>query len=191
MATIVILVVLAALVLWGVSVYNRIIQLENRYENAWSQIDVQLKRRADLVPNLVETVKGYATHERQLFEEIARSREAMINAKGVSESAEAANMMSAALGRLFALAEAYPELKANQNFMMLQEELAGIENKIAYARQFYNDAVLQYNNTIESVPGNFFAGPMNKKEAVFLEIPEQDQAVPSVSFGAAPSQPSA
>ena len=183
MATIVILVVLAALVLWGVSVYNRIIQLENRYENAWSQIDVQLKRRADLVPNLVETVKGYATHERQLFEEIARSREAMINAKGVSESAEAANMMSAALGRLFALAEAYPELKANQNFMMLQEELAGIENKIAYARQFYNDAVLQYNNAIEQVPGNLLAGPMNKKEAVFLEIPEENKAVPSVSFG--------
>ena len=188
---IVVLVVLAALVLWGVSVYNRIIQLENRYQNAWSQIDVQLKRRVDLVPNLVETVKGYASHERQLFEEVARSREAMINAKGVNESAEAANMMSAALGRLLAVAEAYPELKANQNFAMLQEELSSIENKIAYARQFYNDAVLQYNNAIETVPGNFFAGPMGKKEAVFLEIPEQDRAVPQVSFGGAASQPPA
>lgn len=191
MATIVVLVVLAALVLWGVGVYNRIIQLENRYQNAWSQIDVQLKRRADLVPNLVETVKGYATHERQLFEEIARSREAMFNAKGVNESAEAANMMSAALGRLLAVAEAYPELKANQNFAMLQEELSSVENKIAYARQFYNDAVLQYNNAIETVPGNFFAGPMGKTEAVFLDIPEQDRAVPQVSFGGAPSQPPA
>ena len=188
---IVVLVVLAALVLWGVSVYNRIIQLENRYQNAWSQIDVQLKRRVDLVPNLVETVKGYASHERQLFEEVARSCEAMINAKGVNESAEAANMMSAALGRLLAVAEAYPELKANQNFAMLQEELSSIENKIAYARQFYNDAVLQYNNAIETVPGSFFAGPMGKTEAVFLEIPEQDRAVPQVSFGGAPSQPPA
>ncbi len=192
MTTIVILIVIGALVLWAVSVYNRIVQLENRYENAWSQIDVQLKRRVDLVPNLVETVKGYASHERQLFEEIARSREAMINARGVSESAEAANMMSAALGRLFALAEAYPDLKANQNFMMLQEELSSVENKIAYARQFYNDAVLQFNNAIETVPGNFFAGPMGKTKAVFLEIPEQDRAVPQVSFGGgAPTQPPA
>jgi len=191
MAALVILVLIGALVLWGVSVYNRIIQLENRYENAWSQIDVQLKRRADLVPNLVETVKGYASHERELFEEVARSRSASMNATGVNESAAAANQLSAALGRLFAVAEAYPELKANQNFAMLQEELSSVENKIAYARQFYNDAVLQFNNTIESVPGNFFAGPMNKKEAVFLEIPEQDQAVPTVSFGATPSQPPA
>lgn len=190
MATLVILAVLVVLALWGISVYNRIIQLENRYENAWSQIDVQLKRRADLVPNLVETVQGYATHERGLFEEVARSRQAMMNAQGVNESAEAANMMSAALGRLFAVAEAYPELKANQNFAMLQEELSSIENKIAYARQFYNDAVLQFNNAIETVPGNFFAGPMGKKEAVFLEIPEENRAVPEVAFDQ-PTQPSA
>jgi len=191
MATLVILAVLVVLALWGVSVYNRIIQLENRYENAWSQIDVQLKRRADLVPNLVETVKGYASHERELFEEVARSRSALMSAKGVNESAEAANMMSAALGRLFAVAEAYPELKANQNFAMLQEELSSIENKIAYARQFYNDAVLQYNNAIETVPGNFFAGPMGKKEAVFLEIPEENKAVPQVSFGQPTAPPPA
>ena len=191
MATLVILAVLVVLALWGVSVYNRIIQLENRYENAWSQIDVQLKRRADLVPNLVETVKGYASHERELFEDVARSRSALMNAKGINESAEAANMMSAALGRLFAVAEAYPELKANQNFAMLQEELSSIENKIAYARQFYNDAVLQFNNTIETVPGNFFAGPMGKKEAVFLEIPEENRAVPQVSFGQPTTPPPA
>lgn len=183
MAAIIVLVVLGALVFWAVSIYNRIIELENRYQNAWSQIDVQLKRRNDLVPNLVETVKGYATHERQIFEEVARSREAMLNARGVNESAEAANLMSAALGRLLALAENYPDLKANQNFAVLQEELSSIENKIAYARQFYNDAVLQYNNAIETVPGNFFAGPMGKKEAVFLQIPDQERAVPQVSFG--------
>src|SRR5690606_34119499 len=108
----------------------------------------------------------------------------MMNAKTVNEGAEAANMMSAALGRLFAIAEAYPELKANENFKLLQEELSGVENKIAYARQFYNDAVLQYNNAIETVPGVFLAGPMNKKEAVFLQIPEENKEVPQVSFGA-------
>ena len=191
MATIVILVVLAALVLWGVSVYNRIIQLENRYENAWSQIDVQLKRRADLVPNLVETVKGYAAHEQQVFEEVARSRQAMMNAHSVNESAEAANMMSAALGRLFAIAENYPQLRANENFMMLQEELSGVENKIAYARQFYNDAVMQYNTLIETVPAVFLAGPMGKQPAVFLQIPEGDRNVPQVSFGDTPPPPQA
>ncbi len=184
MESLIVLVVLAAIVLFGVSIYNRIVQLENRIENAWSQIDVQLKRRADLIPNLVETVKGYASHERQIFEEVANARAAMASAKGVDESASAANMMSAALGRLFAVAEAYPDLKANENFKLLQEELSGVENKIAYARQFFNDAVLQFNNTIETVPGNFFAGPMNKKPHVFLEIPEENRAVPEVAFGA-------
>src|SRR5688572_21439498 len=174
------LIVIVVLVVLLVSVYNRLVALRVRAENAWSQIDVQLKRRADLVPNLVETVKGYASHEKQLFEEVTASRARMAGATTVAESAEAANMMSAALGRLFAVAENYPDLKANQNFAMLQEELSGIENKIAYARQFYNDAVLQFNNAIETVPGNLLAGPMGKKEAVFLEIPEENKAVPSV-----------
>jgi LemA protein len=176
------LVVLGALVVFAVVIYNRIITLENRFENAWSQIDVQLKRRADLVPNLVETVKGYASHEKEVFEQVAKSRQAMMNAQNPDEGAEAANMMSAALGRLFAISEAYPELKANENFKMLQEELSSVENKIAYARQFYNDAVLQYNNAIETVPGVFLAGPMGKKEHVFLEIPEEDRVTPQVSF---------
>lgn len=182
MGSIIVLVVLVALVLFAVNIYNRIIQLENRIQNAWSQIDVQLKRRADLIPNLIETVKGYASHERAIFEDVSNARAAMAGAKGLDESAQAANMMSAALGRLFAVAEAYPDLKANQNFAMLQEELSGIENKIAYARQFFNDAVLQFNNAIQTVPGNFFAGPMNKKPHVFLEIPEENRAVPQVSF---------
>ncbi len=178
----IILIILVALVLWGVSIYNRIITLENRVGNAWSQIDVQLKRRTDLIPNLVEVVKGYASHEKGIFEEVAASRAAMMGAKTVAESAEAANQMSAALGRLFAISENYPDLKANQNFMMLQEELSSVENKIAYARQFYNDGVLQFNNAITTVPGVFLAGPMGKKEQVFLEIPETERQAPSVSF---------
>ena len=182
MATIVVLVILAILAISAVGVYNRIISLENRFQNAWSQIDVQLKRRVDLIPNLVETVKGYAAHEKTVFEEVARSRQALMSAKGINESAQAANQMTSALGRLFAIAENYPELKANENFKMLQEELSSVENKIAYARQFYNDAVLQYNNAIETVPGVFMAGPMNKKQAVFLEIPEAEREVPQVSF---------
>jgi LemA protein len=176
------LIVLAALIAFVVSIYNRIITLENRFENAWSQIDVQLKRRSDLVPNLVETVKGYASHEKEVFEEVARSRQAMMNAKSPDEGAEAANMMSQALGKLFAISEAYPELKANENYKLLQEELSAVENKIAYARQFYNDAVLQFNNAIETVPGVLLAGPMGKKEHVFLEIPDQDRETPQVSF---------
>ena len=187
MTTIVVLVILAVLVLWGINVYNRIITLENRYQNAWSQIDVQLKRRTDLVPNLVETAKGYAAHETGVFDNVGKARAAMTAAKSVDESAEAANMMTQALGRLFAISEAYPDLKANQNFMMLQEELSGIENKIAYARQFYNDAVLQFNTVITTIPGNFFAGPMGKTKHVYLEVPEADKELPQVSFGATPA----
>lgn len=176
------LVVLGVLVAFVVGIYNRIVTLENRYQNAWSQIDVQLKRRADLVPNLVETVKGYASHEQEVFDQVAKSRQAMMSARNPDEGAEAANMMSQALGRLFAISEAYPDLKANENFRVLQEELSAVENKIAYARQFYNDAVLQFNNAIETVPGVFLAGPMGKKEHVFLEIPDGDRETPQVSF---------
>lgn len=170
------------LIVFLFSIYNRIIVLENRFKNAWSQIDVQLKRRNDLIPNLLETVKGYAKHEREVFEQVAKSRERMMQAGSIDEQAEAANMMTAALRSVFAIAENYPELKANQNFMMLQEELSSVENKIAYARQFYNDAVLQYNNAVETVPGVFIAGPMGKQKHVYLEIPETEKAVPRVSF---------
>src|SRR5690625_2657773 len=176
------ILILVALVIWVISLYNRIIKLEDRYGNTWSQIDVQLKRRTDLLPNLAEPVKRYAAHEKGVFEEVAASRSAMMNAKTVAEPAEAANQMSSALGRLMAVSEAYPELKANQNFMMLQEELSSVENKIAYARQFYNDAVLQFNNAVTTVPGVLLAGPMGKKTQVFLEIPETERQAPSVSF---------
>lgn len=181
----IVLIILVALALYAVYLYNRIVTLENRYQNAWSQIDVQLKRRTDLVPNLVETVKGYASHEREVFTRVAESRERMLRAGSIDEQAEAANMMTAALRSVFAIAENYPELKANENFRVLQEELSGIENKIAYARQFYNDAVLQFNNAIKTVPGVFLAGPMGKKPHIYLEIPETEREVPQVSFRAA------
>ena len=185
MSTLIILVVLVGLGLFAVSIYNRIIALENRVGNAWSQIDVQLKKRNDLVPNLVETVKGYAGHEKEVFEQVARSRQAMMNASSVPESAAAANGLSSALGRLFAIAENYPELRASENFQLLQNEISDVENKIAYSRQFYNDSVLQYNNAIETVPGVLLAGPMNKKEQVYLEIPETEREAPQVSFSEA------
>jgi LemA protein len=178
----IVLIVLIVLVIFVISIYNRIVQSDNRVGNAWGQIDVQLKKRNDLLPNLVETVKGYAAHEKGVFEQVAKSRQAMMNARTIDDSAEAANMMNAALGRLFALSESYPELKANENFRVLQEELSAIENKIAYARQFYNDAVLQYNNAIETIPGVFIAGPMGKSKHVYLEIPETERQAPQVSF---------
>ena len=183
-ASIVVLLILIGIAVFIVGIYNRIIQLENRVGNAWGQIDVQLKRRTDLIPNLVETVKGYAAHEQSIFEEVAKSRQAMMNANSVPAQAEAANMMTGALGRLFAIAENYPDLKASENFKVLQEELSGVESKIAYARQFYNDSVLQYNNAIETIPGVLLAGPMGKKEQVYLEIPETERQAPQVAFGA-------
>ena len=180
--TLVIVIILIIVAVFAVTTFNRIISLENRVANAWSQIDVQLKKRNDLIPNLVETVKGYAAHEQGVFEQVAESRQAMMNAKGIAESAQAANMMESALGRLFAIAENYPQLRASENFQVLQEELSGVENKIAYARQFYNDAVLQYNNAVETIPGVLLAGPMNKKTQVHLEIPETERSAPQISF---------
>ena len=182
MGSFLVLAVLVALAVAAVAIYNRIIMLENRYRNAWSQIDVQLKRRNDLLPNLVETVRSYATHEREVFDEVSRSRERLMGSSSIADSADAANEMTAALGRLFAVAEAYPELRANENFRALQEELSSVEGKIAYARQFYNDSVLQYNNVIRTIPGVWFAGPMGRSEQVFLAIPETERAVPAVSF---------
>lgn len=179
----IVLIVLVILVVIGVSLFNRITVLENRIKNAWAQVDVQLKRRNDLIPNLLETVKGYATHEREVFTKVAEARQQSIQAGSVREQAAAENQMNSALGRLFAVAEAYPELKANQNFMALQTELSETEDKIAYARQFYNDSVLQFNNAIQTIPGNLIAGPMGKTPQEPLEIPEGERAVPKVSFG--------
>ena len=155
--TIVILAVLVLLVLAFIVIYNGLVALRNRVKNAWAQIDVQLKRRYDLIPNLVETVKGYAKHEKGVFEEITKARSNAMNAQGVANKAEAEGMLTGALKSLFAVAEAYPDLKASTNFMQLQEELSGTESKIAYARQFYNDSVMEYNIRIQQIPYNLIA----------------------------------
>ena len=164
---IVVIVVLIGLVFWlG---YNGLVKRRVQVDNAWSQIDVQLKRRHDLIPNLVETVKGYAAHERGTFEAVTQARANAINAQTPGEQAQAENVLSGALKSLFAVAEAYPDLKANQNFLNLQEELTSTEDRIAYARQFYNDSVLGYNNRIQSFPGNMIAGSFNFTQREYFE----------------------
>ena len=161
--------------------YNRMVVLKNNIQNAFSQIDVQLKKRADLVPNLVETVKGYAKHEKSIFLEIARVRSEMLQSSGMDKIRKGAELQRL-IKSLFAIAENYPELKASENFKLLQEQLGGIENKIAAARQFYNDSVLEYNNFIKTFPGNFFASIFHKKPAEFIEISEKEREVPKVKF---------
>ncbi len=173
------LVVVAALVAWFITYYNRIRILGNRIEEAWAQIDVQLQKRFDLVPNLVETVKGYASHERDIFEKIAEARAGMVTGSREDRVA-ASDALTGVLGRLFAVAEAYPDLKASENFRLLQEQLEGIESKIAYARQFYNSSVLQFNNLITTIPGVWFAGGREKHP--FLEAPEEAREAPKVEF---------
>jgi LemA protein len=168
-----------ALVLLYVNYHNRIVTLENRVEEAWAQIDVQLQKRYDLIPNLVNTVKGYASHEKEIFEGIANARAGMVTGSRQAR-VEADNMVSQMMGRLFAVAEAYPDLKAQENFRLLQEQLEGIENKIAYARQFYNDTVLDFNNVITTIPGMWFAG--GRKKSDFLEIPDEARTAPKVEF---------
>jgi len=158
-----------------VGYYNRFVTLRNRIDNAWHQIDVQLRRRYDLIPNLVETVKGYAAHEKETFQKVTEARAAAMGAESVGEQGQAENMLTGALKSLFAVAEAYPQLKANENFLALQEELAGTEGKIAYARQFYNDMVMQLNTAIEKFPGNIVAGIFNITPREYFEI-EQEEA---------------
>lgn len=174
--------VVAVVALIFLSYYNRIIRLENRIDNAWGQIDVQLRRRADLIPNLMETVKGYMKHEKSVLENVTRARAAIMKAQTPQENIDADNMLTGALKSLFAVAENYPELKANQNFLQLQDELAHTENKIAYARQHYNDTVLKFNNVVETFPGVIFARLMGKQEREMLAIPEESREVPRVAF---------
>lgn len=176
------LIVVVIVVLYLIGTFNGLVVLRNRIENAWSQIDVQLKRRTDLIPNLVETVKGYATHEREVFQRVTEARSALMGAQGVKSQAEANNMLTDALKSLFAVAEAYPELKANQNFMMLQEELSGTESKIAYARQFYNDTVLKYDNMREKFPTNIVASMFNFAAREYFEVGEAEREPVKVKF---------
>ena len=177
---VIILVVFFMLIYWGF--YNRIIRMENRIDNSWAQIDVQLRRRADLIPNLMETVKGYMKHEREVLENVTKARTSLMTAKTPQENIDADNMLTGALKTLFAVAENYPDLKANQNFLQLQDELTHTEDKIAYSRQHYNDTVLSFNNTIETIPGLWFAKWMGRKTREMLQIPEVSRELPKVEF---------
>ena len=176
----------AVILFGGISIpvyyFNRIVVLENRVNNSWAQIDVQLKKRADLVPNLVEIVKGYAKHEKSIFIEVTKARTEMLKAKTPQQKAKAGNMLADALKTIFAVAENYPKLRASENFTLLQEELDGIESKIAYSRQFYNDSILAYNNLVETIPGVWFASMMHKKEKPMLKIKEVERKPIKVKF---------
>ncbi len=179
---ILILVLAGLLALFVVVLYNRLVRLRNRSENAWAQVDVQLRRRYDLVPNLVETVKGYAGHERATFEEVTAARTRAQQASTVTEQAQAENALTAAIGRLFALAEAYPELRATENFQDLQRQLEETEQKIAVARQIYNDAVLSYENALETVPTNLVAAVFSFQPRAYFELEEPAREAPRVAF---------
>jgi len=182
-ALIIFLIIIGGLFLIAVGMYNSLIQMRNRCDNAWAQVDVQLKRRYDLIPNVVETVKGYAKHEREVFQNVTEARTRAINASTVKDQSAAENQLTGALKTLFAVAESYPDLKANQNFLMLQEELAGTEGKIAYARQFYNDQVMKFNQKQQIFPSNIIAKmfTFKEKEYFVLEEPAAKEPV-KVSF---------
>jgi LemA protein len=165
-----------------ISYYNRFALLQNRIENSSSQIDVQLKKRADLVPNLMESVKGYMKHERAVITEVTNARKALVGAKDMNKKLKAGDELQGALGRLFAIAENYPNLKANENFVQFQQELSAIEDKIAYSRQYYNDSILDYENLFHTFPGNMFASIFGKKQQEYLKITEAERAAPKVKF---------
>ena len=167
---IILIVIIIAIILAIIGLYNGLVTARNKVKNAWAQIDVQLNRRADLIPNLVETVKGYAGHEKTVFEDVTAARAGLMNANGVKEINEANNQLTNTLKTLFAVAENYPELKANENFKELQAQLAQTEDKIAYSRQFYNDSVLMYNNKCQTFPSNIIANSFGFKEADFFEF---------------------
>ena len=179
---IILIVIIIAIILAIVALYNGLVTARNKVKNAWAQIDVQLNRRADLIPNLVETVKGYAAHESTVFEDVTAARAGLMNANGVKEINEANNQLTSTLKTLFAVAENYPELKANENFKELQAQLAQTEDKIAYSRQFYNDTVLMYNNKCQTFPSNLIAGMFGFNEADFFEAAGEARSVPKVEF---------
>ncbi|MGV8085055.1 MAG: LemA family protein [Candidatus Bilamarchaeum sp.] len=174
-------IILLGIIGFVVMIYNRLVTLRNRVNNAWAQIDVQLKRRYDLIPNLMETVKGYMNHERETLESVTRAR-AMLATGSVADKAQADNMLTSTLKTLFSVAESYPQLKANENFKMLQEELAGTENKISYIRTAYNDSVLEYNTAIELFPNSLLAAPLGFKPSDYFKVDEAVREAPKVKF---------
>ena len=176
------LIVLAVVVIWIIFVYNSLIRVHNQVKNAWAQIDVQLKRRADLIPNLIESVKGYMKHEKGVLTEVTKARTAMMSAESPTQKAEANNMLTGALKSLFAVSENYPELKANENFLQLQEELVGTENKVAYSRQHYNDMVMRYNTKLEVFPNNILSSTMRFTKRDSFEADDADKKPVKVSF---------
>ena len=176
------LIVVVVLVSWAIVSYNRLVRLRNRTENAWGQVDVQLRKRYDLLPNLVETVKGYASHERTVFDDVTRLRSAAQGATGVAAQAQAENALSAVLGRLFAVAEDYPELRASENFQQLQGQLGEVESAIVVSRQVYNDTVLTYQNAIQTVPTNILAGAFGFESKEYFEIEDAAREPVNVQF---------
>jgi len=178
----IILALVGLLLLIGIFYFNRFVVLSNRIDNSLSQIDVQLKRRADLIPNLIETVKGYAKHEKSIMAEVTKARQAMISAKNLTGKVKANGVLEGALGKLFAIAENYPDLKANTNFIELQRELSSTEDRVAYARQNYNDSILTYNNMVQKFPGALFASMFGRKVKEYIQIAPSEKVVPKVSF---------
>jgi LemA protein len=177
-----ILGIILVIVAWFILTYNNFVNLRNRVKNAWAQIDVQLKRRYDLIPNLVETVKGYAKHEKEIFENIAELRAKAMGATSIKDIGESNNQITGTLKTLFAVAENYPELKANEEFLKLQEELTNTENKIAFSRQFFNDIVMNYNATQQKIPANLIAGMMNLKPEEYYPVDEAEKGPVKVQF---------
>ncbi|OGP77073.1 MAG: hypothetical protein A2Z40_01295 [Deltaproteobacteria bacterium RBG_19FT_COMBO_60_16] len=175
-------IVAVAVVAWFVGTYNRLVRLRNQIQNAWHQIEVQLKRRHDLIPNLVEVVKDYMTYEQETLTRVVEARGTAVSAKGAAAQAEAENALTESLKSLFAVAENYPDLKANQNVASLQEELTGTENKISFARQYYNDSVMTYNNTIQSIPSNVIASVFDFRPSEYFTAGEEDKAVPKADL---------
>jgi LemA protein len=174
--------ILVILILWIAGTYNRLVSFSVRVDNSWAQVDVQLKKRFDLIPNLVETVKGYASHEKSTFEEVTKWRSAAMNSKTPEEAMENNAQLSRAIVNLFATAEQYPDLKANQNFLDLQSQLQDIESKIAFSRQFYNDSAMKYNEYVMRFPSNLIASLFRFSQKKYFEVAESDKAVPQVKF---------
>jgi LemA protein len=178
----VIVALIIGIPLWGVILYNRLVNLRNQVKNAWRQIDVQLKRRHDLIPNLVEVVKDYMSYEQETLEKVIQARNQAVRARNPEDAIAAEGILGSAMGKLFALMENYPDLKANENVSRLMEELSATENKIAFSRQFYNDSVMSLNNAVQEFPSNFIAGMFRFREATYFEVPETETATPQVDL---------